>query len=231
MTSCLICLDDTHKKELYITPCNHIFHKTCLLKIPNLEKIHNFNDEIKFNIIQCPLCRKKMSIPEIFRKQFSCSILNEKLFNSLSNLYRKLNEFNLNKKYVFISGYSAKLLYNLIHENSNDIDNDFLLCSNICYIDYDDLYHSNNLSERYIKNLFDLEYYNNFIKDIKIQKKHRILYLNKNNYCGTNINKHIGMLFDNCKILSYKICFMIKDNYIDFFIHSDFYNEISSFNQ
>ena len=66
MASCLICLEDNFKKELYVTSCNHIFHKTCLLKISNIEKNYNLNDELKFNIINCPLCRKKISIPKIF---------------------------------------------------------------------------------------------------------------------------------------------------------------------
>lgn len=227
MTSCLICLDDTHKKELYVTSCNHIFHKTCLLKIDNLEKVRNLNDEMKFNIIQCPLCRTKISIPEIFRKQYSCMVLNDKIFHSISNLYIKLNDLNLNKNYVFITGYSAKVLYNLINYNIDNVNDDDLygsfLSSHICYIDYDDLYNCNNINEKYMKNIYDINYYTNYIKDVKVQKRHRIMYINKNNHCNTNLNKHIRIMFDNCKINSYKICFIIKDNYIDFYIHSDFY--------
>jgi hypothetical protein len=31
--SCSICLDDNCKKEYYVTDCNHIFHKECLLQM------------------------------------------------------------------------------------------------------------------------------------------------------------------------------------------------------
>lgn len=236
MTTCLICLDDTFKKELYVTTCNHIFHKSCLLNITDTEKIYNYNDELKFTTINCPLCRKKLSIPKIFKKQISCSVLDDKIFSTVKSLYNKINDFNLNKQYLFITGFSAKILHNIIFkmDNINDINNicnfsDYLLSSNICYIDYDNLYNNKNiniLNEKYVKNLYETEYYNYFIKDIKIQKKHRIIYLSTNNYCGININKHIQTHFDHCKISCYKIGFMIKDNYIDFFIHSDFYKDM-----
>lgn len=223
MTTCLICLDEYYLKELYVTSCNHVFHKSCLLKINNIDTVKNLNDEMTFTIINCPICRNKLSIPDIFRKQYSCTVFNDNIFKNLRNLYTKLNDVNLNKEYVFITGTSAKMLYNLI--NSNNDTNEILVNDlyNICYVDYHDLYDTCYIKDKSIKILYNTEYCINYIKDIKYHKKTKIIYMNKNNHCGTNLYKHIRTIFDNCKIPSYKICFIIKDNYIEFFIHSDFY--------
>ena len=60
MSICSICLEDDSYNELHVTNCNHIFHLTCILKI-NQEQHKN----TLFNILNCPMCRNKISIPKI----------------------------------------------------------------------------------------------------------------------------------------------------------------------
>ena len=50
-TECLICLEEISKNEIsYITKCNHLYHKKCIIKSLNTSKEKN----------KCPYCRQKL---------------------------------------------------------------------------------------------------------------------------------------------------------------------------
>jgi len=228
MSICSICLDDNYKKEYYVTTCNHVFHKSCLLKINHNKKTINKNDDFKFIYINCPLCRNELSIPMIFHNSYCCYILNNKLFNIITNIYSKIKKSNLNPYYTFISGNAADILYNIIRSNTIDNNqlNDLLKSIDIYYIDYDNLYDIDLNSDYYATKLhYEFNYFNFNIKNIKKENNYKIIIVNSFNllFKKINIKSFILNNLENAKTHSNKIAFVINDNYIDFYTHIDYY--------
>ena len=222
--SCAICLDDNSQKEFYVTICNHIFHKECILKTKVL------NDSVAvyksdFTLIQCPLCRKNLSMYNLNYKIFYSGILENTIYNELLSIYSKIKDSHLNTNYTFIGGGYAVALYNKLTNkntkyNFNDVD--------IYYIDYDNLY-ENNIIERYNTET-GCKFKTPFLKSIKKQIiklnnkvfETDILYIKKSTYVN-KIEDSIMSVFNNTDLSCCKVAFTLTDNIIKFYIHSDYY--------
>jgi hypothetical protein len=228
--SCAICLDDDSQKDFYVTTCNHTFHNECLLKTKLLNS-ESAMYKSEFTVINCPLCRNKLSIYNINYKIFYSGLLEKDLYKQLVAIYHKIKGLHLNKEYTFIAGGFAAALYSkLTNKNTlyefSDID--------IYYIDYHNLYESNILK------LYGGETNNCNFKSscVKSMQKHQIMLnpykivdadvilLNKGNNSSTStIEDTILTVFDNTDLSCCKIAFTLKDDLIKFYIHSDYYKK------
>ena len=220
--SCAICLDDTCQKEYYVTTCNHVFHNSCLLKVNNIYRIYNKNDKVQFECIKCPICRNELYIQTITIKKYSCNILKNDLYLLIKTLYDKIKHFNLNNDYVFISGFFADHLYKYLTAIlTNTISSSNITLSlyekkiDLYYLDYDDLYPTDDSISLYKKN-------NDFKKLIKQKDIFNIIYLkNKDPLYIKNFERCI---YDVFKLENNsKIAFTIHNSYITFYIHNDYY--------
>jgi|TARA_B100001113_G_scaffold132206_1_gene108170 hypothetical protein len=91
-TECLICLEEIGKNEIsYITKCNHLYHKKCIIKSLNTSKEKN----------KCPYCRQKLGnnilikltkedtlCKNIFKKGDSVIVNSTKYKNEKGNVLR-----------------------------------------------------------------------------------------------------------------------------------------------
>lgn len=273
--ACSICLDDTCIKEFYVTDCNHIFHKECLLHIKNSKTSYMITKN-EFTILNCPMCRKELSLYNLSYKTFNSEILDKLVFKYIKKINKIIKTLHLNRHYVFISGGFATALYSYLtnkktHFLFNDID--------IYYIDYDNLYEIND-QKQYVNNC---KMRNINIKDVqnvkgteinhKQQKKksypppspliidseadnhleeptndrntntlplsesfqnYDIVYLRNCLSDMYNYNQHLthNMLeenilhtFNNFDLSCCKVAFTIYDDYIKFYVHSDYYRK------
>jgi len=116
--SCAICLEDDAQKEFFVTDCNHVFHKECLLSIkeqPERSLLVKHN----FTILNCPLCRYKLSLYDLNYKSFSTEILDHNVFKQIKYIYKQFKKLHLNPNYVFISGGFATALYAKLTNKNN----------------------------------------------------------------------------------------------------------------
>ena len=91
-TECLICLEEIGKNEIsYVTKCNHLYHKKCIIKSLNTSKEKN----------KCPYCRQKLGnnilikltkedtlCKDIFKKGHSVIVNSPKYKNEKTNVLR-----------------------------------------------------------------------------------------------------------------------------------------------
>ena len=91
-TECLICLEEIGKNEIsYVTKCNHLYHKKCIIKSLNTSKEKN----------KCPYCRQKLGnnilikltkedtlCKDIFKKGDSVIVNSTKYKNEKGNVVR-----------------------------------------------------------------------------------------------------------------------------------------------
>tara|TARA_B100001769_G_C22020683_1_gene548451 strand:+ start:220 stop:594 length:375 start_codon:yes stop_codon:yes gene_type:complete len=91
-TECLICLEEIGKNEIsYVTKCNHLYHKKCIIKSLNTSKEKN----------KCPYCRQKLGnnilikltkedtlCKDIFKKGDSVIVNSTKYKNEKGNVLR-----------------------------------------------------------------------------------------------------------------------------------------------
>ena len=97
---CPICLDTLNSREIYLSNCNHLFHKKCInkVKVEYRNAIHS--------IIKCPICRAKNIIEKVEYKTFLIKqIDNVKLRNTILKLK------SLETERYFVSGEFAMSLY------------------------------------------------------------------------------------------------------------------------
>jgi hypothetical protein len=235
--SCAICLEDDAQKEFFVTDCNHVFHKECLLSIkeqPEKSLILRHH----FTILNCPLCRYKLSLYDLNYKSFSTEILDHNIYKQIKCIYKQFKKLHLNPNYVFISGGFATALYSkLTNKNNiqhiyNDID--------IYYIDYHDLYDKNKKSVYSNK----CEYKNPIIKDVKkgvlefgTDKTtlvtnyidYDVIYLENlasDDVSHSNVlESNMLLTFDNFDLACCKIAFTVEDDHIKFYIHNDYYRK------
>jgi len=166
--SCPICLDDNCKKEYYVTDCNHIFHKECLLQIKN-SKTHYMITKNEFTMLHCPLCRTALSLYNLSYKTFNSEILDKNVFKYIKKINKIIKTSHLNKNYTFISGGFATALYShLTNKNMPFLFNDI----DIYYIDYHNLYEV-NAEKHYITNCN--------VRSINIKDVRKIKGIQKNN--------------------------------------------------
>lgn len=234
MASCAICLDEDAKKEFLVTDCNHIFHMECLLQTKEINK-NIIIRKNEFTILKCPICRKLLSIYNLTYKTFCCQILDYENFLQVKAIYNHISNLHLNKNYVFISGGYATALYSkLTNKNTQfqftDID--------IYYIDYNNLYENNS------KHVYNTDCKTNisnikdvgkgkflFNKESNIFKDYNIIYLDNINYSNdsnNNINiieNSILKTFKGIDLSCCKVAFIMKGDYIKFFIHSDYHRK------
>jgi len=226
--SCAICLDDDSQKDFYVTTCNHTFHHECLLKTKVLnDGMAMYKSE--FTVINCPLCRNKISMYNINYKIFYSGVLEKETYKQLVAIYHKIKGLHLNKDYTFIAGGFAAALYSKLTKKNikyefNDID--------IYYIDYHNLYESNilklyngetnncNFKTSYVKSM---QKHNIMLNPYRVVDADVIL-LNKSNDQNT-IEDAMLTVFNNTDLSCCKIAFTLKDDLIKFYIHSDYYKK------
>lgn len=88
---CALCLQTVRNKQVFLTPCKHMFHTQCLRKWININRcpvtMELVYDKIKVGSCYgpCPMCRNNVHIPVTNEKE--CKIV-KKLFqyNQFSNL-------------------------------------------------------------------------------------------------------------------------------------------------
>jgi len=216
--SCSICLDDDSTKEFYVTSCNHIFHKECLLKTNTSV---NYLDNI-FTHISCPMCRNQLSLHKIHTYKFSYNILSNDDYLMIKKIARTIKELHFNKNYIFISGGFSNALYSkLTNKNKkfeyNDID--------IYYIDYDNIYEK-GLNSRYFSscelNLHIKNIKKNYSNDYD-RTSYDIIYLYPTNKYVKNIKQTIQSMFESYDLSCCKTAFIFKDDYIQFYVHEDYF--------
>jgi len=181
--SCSICLDDNCKKEYYVTDCNHVFHKECLLQIKN-SKTNYMITKNEFTILNCPLCRTTLSLYNLSYKTFNSEILDKTVFRYIKKINKIIKSAHLHKNYTFISGGFAAALYShLTNKNMSFLFNDI----DIYYIDFHNLYEVNE-EKHYINNC---KVRNINIKDVKkIQDVKKKQDVDCKNIPGSNISRH-----------------------------------------
>jgi hypothetical protein len=276
--SCSICLDDNCKKEYYVTDCNHIFHKECLLQIKN-SKTNYMITKNEFTILNCPLCRKALSLYNLSYKTFNSEILDKTVFKYIKKINNIIKTSHLNKNYTFISGGFATALYShLTNKNMPFIFNDI----DIYYIDCHNLYDANeqkhyinnckvrNINIKDVQKIKGIQHKNNtastigripgtspvvYRRDDYIfelnqdyiplpqpsesnvkQQNYDIIYLrdctnditefdSKNKSNSEILEENILHTFNNYDLSCCKVAFTILDDYIEFYIHSDYYRK------
>ena len=290
--SCSICLDDNCKKEYYVTDCNHIFHKECLLQIKN-NKTNYMITKNEFTILNCPLCRKALSLYNLSYKTFNSEILDKTVFKYIKKINNIIKTSHLNKNYTFISGGFATALYShLTNKNMPFIFNDI----DIYYIDCHNLYDANeqkhyinnckvrNINIKDVKKIKGVQYNNNSSSNISNiypipgpnfgrggddpavhrpelsrddyifdhtqeyiqlpqpsestvkEQNYDIIYLRdctndiigfdyKNKSGNDILEENILHTFNNFDLSCCKVAFIILDDYIKFYIHSDYYRK------
>lgn len=123
--NCVVCLNNINK-IFYKTPCEHYFHKKCIL--PWI-KVHN----------SCPICRKSIdkSKPIIFCEanninddyEYALQLQNEINLNEFN-----LNEFNLNEMINFININNPRTRRRRTERPSSRFcfrcDSDICICNN-----------------------------------------------------------------------------------------------------
>ena len=140
----------------------------------------------------------------------------------------------MNQEYVFISGGYATALYSkLTNKNTifdfTDID--------IYYIDYHNLYTKNskniyrNSCKTHINNIKDVQK-GNFVfnKETHTNKLYDIIFLESDDSSGVSYNSNIlesSILktFKGFDLSCCKVAFTIIDDYLKFYIHSDYYRK------
>jgi len=216
--SCSICLDDDSSKEFYITSCNHIFHKECLLKTnTSPDYICQY-----FTHISCPMCRNQLSLYKTNTYKFSYNILSNDCYLLVRRILKTIKDLHLNKDYVFISGgFSTALYSKLTNKNKkfeySDID--------IYYIDYDNLYERNIKSSYFTSCDLKLNIKNikkNYSNDYD-RSTYDIIYLYPYKKHDKNIKETIDIMFTSFDLSCCKTAFTIKDDYIQFYIHEDYF--------
>jgi hypothetical protein len=220
--SCSICLEDSRQKEFYVTTCNHVFHKSCILKVNNIYKINDKNDKVQFEYKKCPICRNELYIQTITIKNYSCNILKHDLYLLIKIIYDKIKYFNLNKNYVCISGLFADNLYKyltcILNNTASSLSTTLSLYENkidLYYLDYDNLYPADISIPFYKKNT-------NLRKLVKTREIFNIIYLK--NIDPLYIKNFERCIFDIFKLENTSnIAFIIHDSYITFYIHNDYY--------
>jgi hypothetical protein len=233
MSSCAICLDEDANKEFYVTDCNHVFHKECLLQTKGINK-NVLIQKSEFTILNCPLCRQKLSIYNLNLKTFCSEVLDCEIFSQIKSVYKHVKNLHLNQECVFISGGYATALYSkLTNKNTifdfTDID--------IYYIDYHNLYTKNskniyrNSCKTHINNIKDVQK-GNFVfnKESHTNKLYDIIFLESEDSHGISYNSNIlesSILktFKGFDLSCCKVAFTIVDDYIKFYIHSDYYRK------
>jgi hypothetical protein len=229
MSSCAICLDEDANKEFYVTDCNHVFHKECLLQTKGMSK-NTLIQRNEFTIMNCPLCRQKISIYNLNVKTFCSEVLDCKIFSQLKSIYRHIKNLHLNQEYVFISGGYATALYSkLTNKNTifdfTDID--------IYYIDYHNLYKNDpkniykNVCKTHPNNIKNIDKgYFMFDKESPTSKLYDIIFLDSEVSHSNNIlESTILKTFKSFDLSCCKVAFTIVDDYIKFYIHSDYYRK------
>lgn len=235
MSFCAICLDEDATKEFFVTDCNHVFHHECLLQTKGITK-NVLIRRNEFTIMNCPLCRQKISLFNLNYKTFCCEVFDNDIFLQIKSIYKHITSLHLNKKYVFISGGYATALYSkLTNKNTKfeftDID--------IYYIDYHNLYkkdpnHAYNNCKTRSSNIKDV-HKGNFLfnKEAPFCKSYDVIFLDSISDIGyddtpnyTNIlETSILKTFAGFDLACCKVAFVIIDDYIKFYIHSDYYRK------
>lgn len=235
MASCAICLDEDAKKEFFVTDCNHVFHKECLLQTKEIHKNIVIRKN-EFTILNCPICRQRLSMYNLTYKRFCCQILDYEIFLQVKAIYNHVSCLHLKKNKVFISGGYATALYSKLTNkntqfNFTDID--------IYYIDYDNLYEINHNHVYYtdcktnISNIKDVHkgkfLFNN---ETFLFKDYNLIILDKGDDNNGNINlieNSILKTFKGVDLACCKVAFTMTGDYITFFIHSDYYRKSVNF--
>lgn len=79
---CPVCLEKIIlKKDSYLTDCGHAFHRQCLFQV-----LENKWKENLFTILQCPLCRCKLGVPE-FSERYCFQDVNPCYLDILENFW------------------------------------------------------------------------------------------------------------------------------------------------
>ena len=121
MDSCCICLEKTFPKSehaILMTPCNHIFHKKCII-------LANFNKTVS----RCSLCRAELDLPNIEKIKYQLNETELNTFPELQDLYNLMDNFDeldwvnldgelLLKSWFISGGYAVYLYLKLIEKKA-----------------------------------------------------------------------------------------------------------------
>jgi hypothetical protein len=148
---------------------------------------------------------------------------------NIKTINQKIRELHLNKNYIFIAGGFASAFYSSLTNKNKTIEYDNI---NLYYIDFDNLYEYSKHSKPIMK----CENTNNIIKKIEtysnIDSYNRMLYeiafltSKTKNSIDMDILHSIQLLFNSYDLSCCKIAFVIKNNYLEFYIHTDYYLNI-----
>lgn len=211
---CPICLDDfgTQNGDVYVTDCNHLFHKRCFVK---LETVYETTEVSCFT---CPMCRTMTHMPVMEERCFSYKAVPKA---KLDTVFEVLFDEILDKADTFFAGAFAATLFaaltnkpRLVHETVIDV---YRPAPAECH-SHDDM--DDNVDSEWCtlsKNVAGVQHKST----------------SDNNVSYRLIDIHASVLYDIRSVVEdtfrsfdlscCKVAFVLETDCIRFFIHRDYY--------